>query len=448
VKLFGSIMIACAASDAVWAQQEVEAPGPRLDVGVGVERTNNAFRNDAFKRSETKGFVDANLGYLRRGERFDADILYVVEGAYYENETTTADAVIFGGGTVGWNIFPGRFRWDASHDRSEQLPDSRRPDTRNNRLVRNLFSTGPSFTARLGAVDSLVLSGRYIDVTYDDSNRPGGGGGANSDSSRLQGTASWDHDLSTTDRVSLSYQYMETDTDGFTEDFKYHRLYGTYAAQLRSSAYTISLGGNKSERDSSGSKNGFLAEIDWNLATGGHRFYATAINELTDSAIGLGGSALISDYFRPRDSNFDVIDLVERRSFSFGYGYDRLCERCTVDLGIFYDEQDFDVQPRDEKQKGVNGSFAYRFTPTLSGTVRASHSKSKYAQGGIIVVEGIPLFVDEDEKRYSYGVSVNWLLSRRMTAEFWLKNEERKSGGNRLGYEETYGGASLRYRFR
>jgi outer membrane protein assembly factor BamA len=294
--------------------------------------------------------------------------------------------------------------------------------------------------ARLSPVDQIVLDGRYSQVSYDRGDETAVAGTNQSDSERTSGGLSWQHQLRKTDLLSASYQYSEVTFDEFTEELTYHQLYGTYAVKLRNSGYTVSLGVNRSERESSGDdSDGFYAQIGWNLQSGEHRFGVTAINQLTDSGVGLGGNGLIGANFSPNDSNFDVVDVVERTSLNLDYGFSGLCERCDVGLRLGYDEQDFDEQPRDQKTTGGSLTLGYKLTPTLKLSLRGDYSEIEFLQdaGG-----------GRTDKRENYGLTLDWMMSRSLTMRAWITDEQRKSDAALQGYEELFGGVSVSYRFR
>ncbi len=430
-----SLLVAASVAGSVRAED-----GPIVVLGVGAEHTDNAYRSSVFQRSEMKEYVDLDLGYRRAGTALEAEVLYNTEFANYEHDTTEEDAVIRGRTALTWHILPGRLQWDLSHDRSEQLQDTRQPDIRNNKQIRDVISTGPTFVARMGPVDNLVFNAQFFDVSYDDSDRSVTGSADNSDNQRLQGGVSWQHLRSKTDTLSLSYQYMESEFDDTNEEFQFQRVFATYAVRLASGGYSVSLGANTSERnDTDDDASGFMAQAAWQLATGGHRFRLTAVNELTDSGIGLGGSSLIGSDFQPNDSNFDVVDMVERSRFDFGYGYDRLCERCTLDFGVVADSQDFEEEPRDQEQLGFSARFGYQLTPTMKASLRAGYSETDYSDDPA---------GDRTDERTEYGLFLDWRLSRPMTATFWVAHDERDSDAGAESYDELAGGVRVSYRFR
>jgi Putative outer membrane beta-barrel porin, MtrB/PioB len=413
--------------------------GPSVVLGVGVEQTDNAFKSSSDERDETKEYLNLGLGYLRSGEALSAKFDYQSEFANYENNTTDDDIVVTGSTNLQWNALPGRIQLSVDHQRSEQLRDSRDPDIRNNRQLRDILSAGPAFTARMSPVDYLVLTGKLTQVSYDKSGADavsGQRGGRDSD--RVQGGLAWQHRLNKTDVLSANYQHSTTEFDGTDVEITFQQLFASYEVRLRMSGYNIALGVNRSERKGGASNDGFYGQIGGDLALGAHRFRLVAINQLTDSGVGLGNNSLLAGDTSPRDNNFDVADVVERSSLDLNYGYDGICSRCTLDLGVRYDEQDFDIEPRDQKNNGINASFSYRLTPTLKASLRGGYAEIEFPQdpaGG------------RTDKRKQYGASVDWSLSPQLALKFFLSQDSRDSSRGR-DYDEVFGGISAAYTLR
>lgn len=413
--------------------------GPSLTLGLGVDQTDNAFKSSSAERDETKEFINLGLGYLRSGSSLSASLDYGAEFANYENDTTDQDTVLTGSGSLAWAVVPGRLQLSVTHERSEQLLNSRDVDIRNNRQLRDILSAGPTFTARLGPVDDLVFTGRLTQVTYDKADgNTGTGQSRGRDSDRAQGGLAWQHRLSKTDTLSANYQYSTTEFDGTDTQIDFQQLYGAYDVRLRNSGYNIALGMNRSERQGGVSNDGFYGQIGWDLAVASHRLRLVAVNQLTDSGVGLGGNSAMSGDLSPRDTNFDVVDVVERTSLSINYGYDGLCGRCTVDLSLRHDEQDFDVEPRDQESNGLNASLGYRLTPTLKASVRAGFTRIEFPQD---------VSIDREDERTQYGATLDWNLSRQLALTVFLTSESRDSSRGR-DYDELFGGVSARYKFR
>ena len=427
------------AATGVFAATTKPEQGASVVLVAGVDQTDNAYKSSASERDETKEYLDLRLGYLRSGQVLSATLDYDTEIANYENGTTEDDVVVTGSGSIAWNILPGRMQLSLSHERSEQIRNSRDVDIRNNRQLRDILSAGPSFTARLSPVDDLVLTGRLTQVTYDKSSADVTSGQRQGrDSDRAQGGLSWQHHMSKTDTLSANYQYATTDFDGTDVQIDFQQIFAAYDVRLRNSGYNISLGMNRSERDGGESNDGFYGQIGWDLATGSHRLRVVAVNQLTDSGIGLGGNSLMSGDLSPRDNNFDVVDVVERTSLSLNYGYDGLCARCVIDLGLRHDEQDFDTEPRDQESNGITASFGYRLSPTLKASLRAGLSRIKFPQD----ITG-----DREDERTQYGAALDWNLSRQLALSLFLNNDSRDSSRGR-DYDELFGGVSAQYRFR
>ncbi len=333
-----------------------------------------------------------------------------------------------------WNALPDRFQWEVTHNRREALRDSREADVRNNREVRETFSTGPTFVARLSDVDNLVLDLRHFDVSYDDTEA--------SDNTRKQGTITLNHQLSATRSISLGYEQMETDfDDSANDDFEYDRVFLTYAVETRTGDYSISLGTNEVKRDDGTSDTdteGALARIQWRNDSAPHAVSVTAVHELTDSALGLSGNSLLGDTFSPEDSNFDVIDTVERDSLQFDYSYAQLCDQCTLNVALSYEKEDYETELRDEDSWGIGLGLDYEITPALSATLAIGIAETDFTDD--------PANRNDDDDDLS--LSLNWQLSNRLDVDFYLAQDERDSSVDSEDYDELSGGVSFSYRLR
>lgn len=448
--------VAAATASAAAIAQPSRPQGLVAIVGGGLEHTDNAYRSEGRypgcdeapgglpdcvpEQSDTKSFVSLDLGWYRASEALESDVMYRSEVAHYDNDTTRDNTVIEGHGEVTWRALPDRIHLVGRHDRSEQIQDTRNPDIRNNNQLRDILSVGPDFIARMSPVDDLILTGRLTQVRYDDAEREDIPQTRNGDSERAMGGLTWAHRLSPTDTLSANYRYEDTEFDDAASDFSFEQLYGTYAVELRTSGYSLSLGANRSERSDGTDSDGFYAQATGFFEVGSHRLDLTAVNQLTDSSIGLGGTDLVDQDYRPEDGNFNVVDVVERTSLRVGWRYTGLCERCTLALDASYDEQDFETEPRDQEAAGVGGSLGYRLTPTMTASIRARASTTEYPQDA----QGSGRTDDITE----YGATLDWRLSRSLSARFWLTSNERESDAGGQGYEELFGGASVSYALR
>jgi hypothetical protein len=78
-------------------------------------------------------------------------------------------------------------------------------------------------------------------------------------------------------------------------------------------------------------------------------------------------------------------------------------------------------------------------TPTLKLALRGNYTETEFTQdaGG-----------GREDELESYGLTLDWTLSRSLSLRAWLTDEERTSDAALQGYEELYGGVSVSYRFR
>jgi hypothetical protein len=396
-----------------------------LSVSVGAEYSDNALRLDtaADPVSETKSYLQAVLGLSRASRAVLVSLDYFGEAADYDNKTTTEEAYWEGRSRLDVKGWDERVSWTFAHERSELLQNDRDVDIRNNQEARDVFRTGPTAKLRLRSTDNLVLNGEYSWVLFEDTE--------NSDSERITGGIAWEHLRSKSDAYGLGYRYLEADFDGFDDNITFHQAFFRYAAQLRNSQYSINLGGNRAERDGLEDSDGFLAQVDWTSQRGAHRIGFAAVSQLTDTGLGLGGNGLQNGGFRPGDNGFAEIDVVERISLDARYGHDGLCgERCTVDVGVRWDDQEFETSNRDQDRVGASLGLTYRFSRLTTVRANLNYDEIEFASE------------DRTDDRVGARLRLDWRFARNLSLQLSGFMNERGSSERDADFDEA--GAELR----
>jgi hypothetical protein len=180
-------------------------PGSSTDLGygltLGATRSDNAGRTAADAESETSfeaGF-NANLQHQhnRLAARLAADLAYRTHDyGGYEDELLGGLAA-----EASWRFAPW-LSWVATENFGQSLIDSRSTERPDNTQNTNYFSTGPDIQLPLGARTSLVLQGRWSDVSYEESDVG---------TRRLSGTAGLRRNFSQRTGVSLNFSTDHVD---------------------------------------------------------------------------------------------------------------------------------------------------------------------------------------------------------------------------------------------
>ena len=316
---------------------------------AGVDYSDNIDRlPDELKRDELTSTVAGIFRLAHDAQDFDVDVDYVIEQSDYKNDRIETETQVQGASNINWRIYEDNVLWDFRHLITEANLGVRETGTPDTRETRNVYSTGPTFAARLSKVDRLILAANYTVVEQDTANveltETAVDNARNLDSARTMGRVSWRRQLSSTSALSLSYAQAVTELDDDSPDFEFEQIFASYEVQLASGRYGISLGYNESERDGQDNQQeGTYAAISYLNDFGGRTLEISIVNQLTDSSIGLG-----ADGADVTDSNFGVLDIVERTNARVIYGYDNICRSCQWEISYEYDKEDFQETAEDD----------------------------------------------------------------------------------------------------
>ena len=163
-------------------------------VSAGVEHTDNVGRVTDNEESDTIGNVGLQLN-LRREGRLQLGVGADLQYRKYFDDSFDEELTGFFNGTAVYEFIPERFSWFAQNSFGQTLIDARAVDTAGNRQNTNVFSTGPDIRLPLGSRSEVLIQGRWIDASFDDSD---------TDNERLTGSLSLIRNLSATSYVSLN----------------------------------------------------------------------------------------------------------------------------------------------------------------------------------------------------------------------------------------------------
>ncbi len=180
-----------------------------LSAGVGLEAHDNAGLTNTNEQSDTKRLINTDIGYQKTDGAVTVNMGYSAEYGDYQHNTQSDETIINGTTALKWVIAPSQLDAIFDHQISQQLTNSRGRDVANNRDERSVITTGLDGFLHFSAVDSLVLSPRFTDVSFRDSN--------DSDSERGALTTTWDHQISSVSALDLSLNYDHVTFDQFAQ---------------------------------------------------------------------------------------------------------------------------------------------------------------------------------------------------------------------------------------
>ena len=146
------------------------AAAAELDFGAsaGVGRSDNITRSADDEVEETIAAVGAGVSLDHRSRRITA--LALGSLAYLDYLDDTFDNEVVGNMLLegDFAIVPERLNWVVQNNFGQTRRISTDPVTPDNRENINYFTTGPDLTLPLGLRTSLLMSGRYSDVYYEE----------------------------------------------------------------------------------------------------------------------------------------------------------------------------------------------------------------------------------------------------------------------------------------
>lgn len=295
-----------AGSMLVMAQQGVAAPSEyTLRVGADLRYHDNAALASEDEQSDVERVIRAQLGYRRPDDGlFLVDLDYLAEYSDFLHDEQESETAIDGRANFLWHMLPRNLDFVLHHQISQQLTDRRTTDVSDNRERRQVLTTGFDGKLHPSAVDTIVISPRFVDVKLQESDQ--------SDSQRGGLNVAWQHQLSAVSLLALTAGYNDVKFDEGDNDYESSSLMLSYRAALSRLSYQLGAGYNKFDRDSGDSPDGYMLRLGADYQGEGFTWGGTLVHELTDNSIGLSGVELDMTNFRADDSNFEVQDIVER----------------------------------------------------------------------------------------------------------------------------------------
>lgn len=145
-------------------------PHASADVGIfgAVEYVENPRGVQSEKDLEDLKTILAVDGNLNRDTtRLLTSLNYRASKVEFKDDVLRDRTAIEGRGLLSWRMIPDTLTWDLSNSRTDQLIESTISDTRENRQIVNVLSTGPTLTLPLGGLTLLRSSVEYSSTKFE-----------------------------------------------------------------------------------------------------------------------------------------------------------------------------------------------------------------------------------------------------------------------------------------
>lgn len=401
----------------------VQAEPIQISGTLDTRFSDNAAKTHVDEHSDLETRVGVQVDYVTDPGRCNASLGGGLSYSYWLDDTFDPETNVDLGLDSSCRVAQGFF-WDLSDDLRDVRRTSQRPDTPDNRVRKNLFTTGPRYILQLTQTDQLQLSAKYQNTEYDDA--------AQEDSERVIGSAAWNHLFSSTlsGGLSLTTDQAELDTgteiDRNTASIQVSKAWAT--TQLTASAGISEIKTQSGSLDSK--SDGFVGSLSLerqiNPSTD---FFITASRELTDQT---------SDFdirFGEFVFNLQQTNAVEVTAIRSGLDK-RLSNGGKVNVSVHANRQDDLATEIQEERVGTDIRYVRPISPQWEAVAGLGYAHLTYDSD------------NSDDSVAEANFGVNFLASRTLVVKGRIGHNQRKSDVTSREYDENWILVGVDYRFR
>lgn len=355
--------------------------GTRLELSIGASHSDNINRVPSPEEEGTIGQAGLLLNHSHESRRLRTNVNANVAYQHYLDGAFDDDVIGGADGALTVAVVPERFEWVVEDSFGQLATDPFAASTPENRENVNVFSTGPDFIQRFGAVTSLRLSGRYTSADYETSAI---------DSERHSGALSLVRALSSSSNLSLNATGEKVEYDDEL-DTSYEIYQGFVRYDVRSARTTLSADlGYTVLDDGSETSDGLLLNlsvsrqvsaasslifsIGTQFSDSGDLFRMTNLqsqNVVASSDPFESRFASIGWDFRHHHTSFGLAAQVRKEDYENVGSLDRtttaysayltrqLSRRMDFRMQVEFEEEDFDVLGFEDKELLANASLGW-----------------------------------------------------------------------------------------
>lgn len=195
-----------------------EETGWESDFMLGLNGTSGLERGGRLSTG-----VNARVDYITRDEDLFDD---------------TEDTRLTGSAFANLNVLPGLFQWNNNLSSNMFLSDITKSNNADNLFNVVSFNSSPTLSFKITSVDNLIIKGNYNHLFQE--NGP--------DSKRKSGSSILAH-RTRTGRISLSYQYLDTDNEGLAANYRKEDALISYSHFWNNINATIGAGESRTNID-------------------------------------------------------------------------------------------------------------------------------------------------------------------------------------------------------
>ncbi len=402
----------------------------KLDVtgGVRVEYHDNLAREADNEDSDVDRVARVDVGYRVDENAVQLNLNYSGEYHDYLHDREEDETALTGRTDLVWELVPRSLNFILNHQISQELSNRQGVDVSSNRELRSVITTGIDWISNFSAVDSFIVSPRFTDIQFEESD--------NSDSQHGSLGVAWQRQISQVSQVSLSGNYADVQFDDGNDDYEASSVMLGFATALSRLSYQVAVGANQFDREVGDKVDGFMVRAGLQYDGGATTWTGALVHELTDSSIGLSGEELILSDFVADDGNFEQVDIIERSQFDLGVQH-RFSAVHSAGIGLGGRNDDYEETLQDERGYFVTANYRYTLNSFWSFGVDLRAANTKFLDD--------PQELEYDET--SYRGEINYRHSQALAAQFALIREERDASDSAFSYTDNIALVSINYQF-
>lgn len=314
-------------------------------------------------------------------------------------------------------------RWELSDNMRDVVQDSRSVDTPDNRTRKNVFRTGPVFTARLSQVDRLELSGQYENTTFEENSEI--------DSERLLGSIWYNRSFSPSTILGVRYlvDRAELDTD---EEVDRDTISLTFNKTWSATEISGSFGYTEFERrfmdvvlESDAVVGELTLQRDVSAATA---LFLSATHQLTDQTSDF--DLQIGDITINLRETIGVEVTTVRAGIRTVYS-----DRSRIELALFSNRSDYLETEDEEDSRGVDFRYRLPILSRLDGLIGARVERRSFEPE------------EQDDTISNVDVGLSYQATRKLDVIGRVGRSSRDSNVPAIEYEDNWFEVGLDYRF-
>ena len=323
-----------------------------------------------------------------------------------------------------------RLLWRLSDELHDVTLNTRAADTPDNSTRKNVVSTGPQYTVRLGALDQVILSAAFENTRYF-KNSQTSSNVSQSGSNRVIGSAAWNHLFDPTLTAGLSVSTNRARLDN-NEDIDRNTASATFSKAWPATRLNGSLGVSELTRSQKGvsqTSQGVVGSLSLRRQINPSvDFYLDLNRELTDQ------NSNYNVQYQGYSFNLQETTGVKVTTVRTGISK-RFSDGSNLDTSLGADRSEYLRSGDQEDRTSLAVNYNRPVTTQLSMNLATRLSYLKFDQGS------------QDDRIVNLSAGLTYEASRRLNVVGRIGHESRTSDAAAQEYQENWISLGLNYRF-